>query len=293
MYWADQKQIFLERRIFPDSLTCGRLAHLMIHPTAIVHSGARLGKHVKIGPYAVLDEHVVLGDGCWVGPHVYITGCTMIGAENRIHAGAVIGDAPQDLKYRDEPTSLQIGNRNVFREHVTVHRSSKQEEKTVIGDDNLFMASAHIGHNSTVGNQVIMANGVLLGGHVTVHDRAFLSGTSLLHQFVTIGTMALMQGGAAVSKDVAPYCIASGYNEISGLNTIGMRRSGMSADERKELRRLYHLLFFRTDRMQVVLDGLGDEFKSEAARQMIDFVRASKRGVCPHAAKSTDSSESA
>ncbi len=257
----------------------------MIHPTAIIHAGARLGSHVQIGPYVVIDEHVALGDGCWVGPHAYLTGCTTVGKENRIHAGAVIGDAPQDLKYRDEPTSLLIGDRNVFREHVTVHRSNKQEEKTVIGDDNLFMASAHVGHNSTVGNQVIMANGVLLGGHVTVHDRAFLSGTCLLHQFVTIGTMALMQGGAAVSKDVAPYCIASGVNEMSGLNTIGMRRSGISADDRKELRRLYHLLFLRTDRLEVVLDGLGEEFQSEAARQMIEFVRASKRGVCAHATR--------
>jgi len=258
----------------------------MIHPTAIIHPNATLGQKVQIGPYAVIDEHVVLGEGCWVGPHVHITGCTSIGKQNRIHAGAVIGDAPQDLKYRDEPTSLIIGARNVFREHVTIHRSNKQEEKTVIGDDNLFMASSHVGHNSSVGNNVIMANGVLLGGHVTVHDRAFLSGNCLLHQFVTIGTLALMQGGAAVSKDVAPYCIAAGDNRISGLNTIGLRRCGMSADDRKELRRLYHLLFLRTERLQVVLDRLGDDFKSEAAQQMIEFVRASKRGICAHARRS-------
>ncbi len=259
----------------------------MIHPTAVVHAHAKIGANVRIEPYAVVDEHVELGENCWVGPHVYLTGCTMIGMDNRFHAGSVIGDAPQDLKYRDEPTSLIIGSRNVFREHVTIHRSNKQEEKTVIGDDNLFMASAHVGHNSVVGDHVIMANGVLLGGHVTVQDHAFLSGNCLLHQFVTIGTKALMQGGAAVSKDVAPFCIASGYNEISGLNTIGLRRSGMSADDRKALRRLYHLLFMRTERLQTVLDELGDEFTSVACRQMIDFVSGSKRGVCPHAARLT------
>jgi len=259
----------------------------MIHATAIIHSGASIGSKVEIGPYAVVDEHVMLGDNCWVGPHVHITGCTTLGRENRIHAGAVIGDAPQDLKYRDEPTSLMIGDRNVFREHVTIHRSNKQEEKTVVGDDNLFMAGSHVGHNSAVGNNVIVANGVLLGGHVTVHDRAFLSGNCLLHQFVTIGALALMQGGAAVSKDVPPYCIASGDNGISGLNTIGLRRCGMSADDRKELRRLYHRLFLRTDRLQVVLDGLGDDFESEAAQRLIEFVRTSKRGVCAHAKRST------
>lgn len=258
----------------------------MIHPTAIIHASAILGDNVQIGPYVIIDEHVVLGDRCWVGPYVHFTGCTTVGDENRFHAGAVIGDAPQDLKYRDEPTSLLIGDRNVFREHVTVHRSNKQEEKTVIGDDNLFMAGSHVGHNSLLGNQVIVANGVLLGGHVTVHDRAFLSGNCLLHQFVTIGTLALMQGGAAVSKDVPPYCVAAGDNGISGLNTIGLRRCGMSANDRKQLRRLYHLLFLRTDRLQVVLDGLGDDFKSEAAQQMIEFVRASKRGVCAHARRS-------
>lgn len=258
----------------------------MIHPTAVIHRAAQIGKNVTVGPYVVVDEGVVVGDGCRIGPHVQLTGQTKIGSNNRFHAGAVIGDAPQDLKYNDEPTGLVIGDQNVFREHVTIHRSNKPEECTVIGNGCLFMAGAHVGHNSAVGNNVIMANGALLGGHVTVHNRAFVSGHCLVHQFVTIGTLSLMQGGAAVSKDVPPYCIAAGDNGISGLNSIGLRRSGMSIKERNELRRVYHKLFLRTERLEDALIGIGDELEFEASRLFVDFVRLSKRGVCAHARRS-------
>ena len=172
----------------------------MLHPTAIIAPTARLAADVQVGPYAVIDAQVTLGPGCVVGPHTHLTGHTTIGARNRFHAGCVIGDAPQDLKYKDEPTRLRIGDGNVFREHVTVHRSNKLAEDTVIGSNCLFMANCHIGHNSNVGNHVIIANGALLGGHVTVEDRAFISGNCLLHQFVRVGTLAMMQGGSGIGK---------------------------------------------------------------------------------------------
>ena len=146
----------------------------MIHPSAVIHPSAKLGANVRIGPCAVIEADVELGADCVVGPHVYLTGVTTIGNGNQFHAGCVIGDAPQDLKYKNEPTRLRIGDNNVFREHVTVHRSNKLAEDTVIGSNCLFMANSHVGHNSLVGDSVILANGALLGGHVTVGDRAFI-----------------------------------------------------------------------------------------------------------------------
>jgi UDP-N-acetylglucosamine acyltransferase len=188
----------------------------MIHPTAVIHPKAQLDATVEVGPYAVIDEAVALGPHCRVGPHVYLTGCATIGAHNLFYAGCVIGEAPQDMKYKGDPTGLRIGDHNVFREHVTVHRSSKLAEDTVIGSHNFFMAHSHVGHNVHLGHHVIMANGVLLGGHVTVADRAFLSGNCLVHQFVRVGTLALMQGGSAVSKDLPPFTVARGDNGICG-----------------------------------------------------------------------------
>ncbi len=204
----------------------------MIHPTAVVHPLARLDATVSVGPYTVIDEHVVVGPDCRIGPHVYLTGHTTIGARNCFHANCVIGDAPQDLKYTGEPTRLRIGDHNVFREHVTVHRSNKLAEDTVIGSHGFFMAHCHVGHNSRIGDHVILANGALLGGHVTVDDRAFISGNCLVHQFTRVGTLALMQGGAAISKDLPPFTVARGDNGICGLNVVGLRRTGYTADQR-------------------------------------------------------------
>ena len=202
----------------------------MIHPSATIHPKAKLDSTVRVGPYAVIDEGVEVGPHCIIGPHVYLTGMTTLGSHNRVHAGCVLGDAPQDLKYDGQPTRLRIGDHNVFREHVTVHRSNKIEEATVIGAHNFLMANSHVAHNCHLGDHVILANGVLLGGHATVQDRAFISGNCLVHQFVRVGSLALMQGGSAISKDLPPYTVARGDNGICGLNTIGLRRAGMSPE---------------------------------------------------------------
>jgi UDP-N-acetylglucosamine acyltransferase len=204
----------------------------MIHPTAVIDPQAQLDASVSVGPYAVIDAHVVVGPRCAIGAQVHLTGHTTIGANNRFHTGAVIGDAPQDLKYQNEPTRLVVGDDNVFREHVTVHRSNQLAEATVIGHRNFLMAHSHVGHNSCLGNHIILANGALLGGHVSVEDRAFISGNCLVHQFVRIGTLALMQGGAAVSQDLPPYTIARGDNGICGLNSVGLRRAGFTSEQR-------------------------------------------------------------
>lgn len=253
----------------------------MIHPTAIIHPTARLGANVRVGPYSVIDAGVELGADCVVGPQVYITGVTRIGAGNKFHAGAVIGDAPQDLKYKDAPSRLRIGDNNVFREHVTVHRSTKAEEETVIGSNCLFMACTHVGHNSVVGNHVIMANGALLAGHVTVQDRVFISGNCAVHQFCRVGTLAMMQGGCFLSQDIPPYTIgANGVNKICGLNVVGLRRAGMTAEQRIELKKLYQALFRSGKNLREAVAEAQQTFTGAAARVMLEFVSGAKRGVC-------------
>jgi UDP-N-acetylglucosamine acyltransferase len=252
----------------------------VIHPTAIVHPGAKLDGTVQVGPYAIIDEGVEVGPHCVIGPQVYLTGRTRIGAHNRFFAGCVIGDEPQDLKYKGEPTGLRIGDRNVFREHVTVHRSNKLEEETVIGSENFLMANAHVAHNCRLGNLVILANGVLLGGHATIDDRAFISGNCLVHQFVRVGTLAMMQGGAAVSQDLPPYAMAFGDNSLCGLNTVGLRRAGLTAAERLELKQVYRLLFREGLSLRAALASAQGRFSSAPAKVMLDFVAATKRGVC-------------
>jgi UDP-N-acetylglucosamine acyltransferase len=254
--------------------------NFMIHSTAIIHPQAKLDSTVRVGPYAVIDAGVELGAGCVVGPHVYLTGLSSIGEQNHFHAGCVIGDAPQDLKYRDEPTRLRIGGHNVFREHVTVHRSNKITEDTIIGSNCLLMAHSHVGHNSHLGDHVILANGALLGGHVTIGDRAFLSGNCLAHQFVRIGTLALMQGGSAISKDLPPYTIARGDNGICGLNIIGLRRAGLTAGERLELKRAYRHLFCSGQKLRDALAQAQKEFTGAPAKILMDFVAGTKRGLC-------------
>jgi UDP-N-acetylglucosamine acyltransferase len=252
----------------------------MIHPTAIIHPQAKLGANVRVGPYAVIDADVELGADCTVGPHVYLTGVTKIGSGNKFHAGCIIGDAPQDLKYQDEPTRIVIGDNNVFREHVTVNRATKPAEATVVGSHNFIMANAHIAHNCVVGNHVIIANGALLGGHVTVQDRAFISGNCLVHQFCRVGTLAIMQGGAGIGQDLPPFTIATGVNGICGLNIIGLRRAGFTAEQRLELKKLYHALFRSGKNFRAAVADAQEQFTSPAARILLDFVAAAKRGVC-------------
>lgn len=255
----------------------------MIHPTAIIHPAAKVAESVQVGPYAVIDEGVEIGPDCVIGPHVYLTGFTSIGSHNRFYAGCVIGEAPQDLKYTGEPTRLRIGDHNLFREHATVHRSNKAAEATVIGSHNFLMAHSHVAHNCRLGNLVILANGALLAGHVTVDDRAFISGNCIVHQFVRIGTLALMQGGSAISQDLPPYTVARGDNGICGLNTIGLRRAGVTAAERIELKQLYRILFREGRNLRDAMAAARQEFSSAPARVMLDFVAAATRGVCSDA----------
>lgn len=252
----------------------------MIHPTAVIHPKAKLDPTVTVGPYAVIDGDVTLGPGCTVGPHAYLTGVTVAGTGNRFHAGCFIGGTPQDLKYKGERTGLRIGDNNTFREAVTVNCSTTPDEDTVIGSNNLLMACCHVAHNCEIKNHVIMANGALLAGHVVVGDRAVISGTCLVHQFVRVGTLAMMRGGAAISQDLAPYTVARGENGICGLNILGLRRAGVPPAERLELKKVYRMLFRESRNMRAAVTAARAEFHCAATQTLLEFVETSKRGVC-------------
>ena len=224
----------------------------MIHPTAIIHENAQVHTGAEIGK------------------------------SNHFHAGCVIGDNPQDVKYNNQPTRLVIGDRNTFREHVTIHRSNTLDEDTVIGSENIFMASSHVGHNSIVGNKVILANGALVGGHAMIGDGAFLSGNAVVHQFCRVGSMAMMQGCAGVSLDLPPFTIVRGINGMCGLNSIGLKRAGFAAEERMELKKAYRAIFLSENLLKESLDKARAEFTGVLAGQLIDFVAASERGICSH-----------
>lgn len=257
------------------------MSNCQIHPTAIIHPNARLGPRCVVGPGAIIEAHVELGEGCEVGPWVLLTGWTRVGRRNRFHAGAVIGDLPQDLRFKGEETWVEIGDDNVFREHATIHRGNKPEEPTRIGNHCFLMANSHVGHNAILGDGVILANGALVAGHAEIGDKAFISGNCLIHQFTRVGPLALMQGGAAISKDLPPFTIARGDNHICGLNTIGLRRAGIGSAERLELRKLYQYLFrSREGRLHERLEIARGSFPSPPSQKLIHFASTAKRGLC-------------
>ena len=255
----------------------------MIHPTAIVHENAQVHDSAEVGPYAIIDEHVTLGADCELGPHVHLTGHTTISSGNRFHTGCVIGDAPQDVKYNGEPTQLIIGDGNTFREHVTIHRSNSVDEETQIGSENFFMANSHVGHNSVVGNKAILANGALVGGHAMIGDGAFLSGNAVVHPVCRGGSLAMMQGCSGVSLDLPPFTIVRGINGMCGLNSVGLKRAGFAAEERRELKQAYPALFLSDDLRKEALEKARAGFTGVLAGQLIDFVATSQRGTCSHA----------
>jgi UDP-N-acetylglucosamine acyltransferase len=265
----------------------------MIHPTAIISPKAHIDPTTSVGPYAIIEEGVVMGPHNEVGPHVYVAGKTTIGAYNIFHPGCVVGHAPQDLKYKGEITGLRIGDHNSIREFVTIHRATDPSEDTVIGSNNLFMAHCHVAHNCVLGNHVIIVNGALLGGHVVISDRAIVSGNCLVHQFVRIGMLAMMQGGSAISKDLPPFTVARGDNGIAGLNIIGLRRAGFTSEQRLEIKRLYHFLFRSGQKMSTALADARKQFPSEPSQLLINFVATTKRGICRDTGSMSAGEESA
>nr|WP_167317496.1 acyl-ACP--UDP-N-acetylglucosamine O-acyltransferase [Prosthecochloris aestuarii] len=217
----------------------------MIHPTAIIGSGAEIGEGVRIGPYSVIEDDVQIGSNTEIGPHVQIADGARIGESCRIFAGAVLSTVPQDLKFEGEKTSLHIGDRTVIRECVTLNRGTKASGKTVVGSDCLIMAYVHAGHDCVIGNHVIIANSVQFGGHCQVEDYAVVGGLAGIHQFVRIGRYAMVGGISRASLDVPPFVMAGGHEKFrfEGLNIVGLKRRGFSSAQLDRIRAIYRILF--------------------------------------------------
>jgi UDP-N-acetylglucosamine acyltransferase len=256
-----------------------------IHPTALVSDEARLAEDVTVGPFTVIDGPVTLGPGCAVGPHVHLIGPLTLGQGNRIHTGAVLGDDPQHLGYKGEPTRVEIGDFNIFREHVTVHRgmptTGTGRGTTTIGSHNLFMAGSHVAHDCRVGNHCIFANAAVIGGHSVIYDQALLSGNTAVHQFCRIGRLAMLGGTCAISQDLPPFWIAQGgINMLHSVNIIGMRRAGMPAEEIQAVRHAFRLINRSGLTIPDALNQVEELYgRLPAIRELIDFIRSSKRGV--------------
>lgn len=253
-----------------------------IHPTAVVDPQARLGQGVRIGPYAVVEAGAEIGSHTSLGPHVVIMGQTRLGEHNVVHAHACLGGEPQDLGYRGEPTRLEIGSRNIIREFATMHRASTKERgETRVGNDGLFMAYSHVGHDCDVGDGVIMANGATLGGHVQVGSRANIAGLVAIHQFVRIGQYAMLGGGSIVVKDVPPYTMAVGnHARLYGLNRRGLQRAGFSPDQLDALKRAYRMLFRSGTALGQACAAVREAGpQSPEIEHLLRFLQNSKRGV--------------
>lgn len=254
---------------------------MAIHPTAIVSPKAELDPGVEVGPYAIIEDHVRVGPRCRVGPHAWLTGWTEMGPDNIIHYGCVIGHEPQDIGYDGSETFLKIGAGNTFREYTTIHRGAAKDDRTTrIGDQCYFLAWSHVGHNCAVGNGVLLASGSLLAGHAQVEDRANISGNCLVHQFVRIGTLAMMRGGSRVSKDVPPYCVTNFTNDVSGLNAIGLRRAGVSPENRTLLKQAFRTLYLGGLNVSDALPKLREMRQTPELAHFIEFIASSKRGIC-------------
>jgi UDP-N-acetylglucosamine acyltransferase len=265
-------------------MTDGKPHDPAIHSTAIIDPKAELGRGVSVGPYSVIGPDVVIGDGCELMSHVTVHGPTVIGKDNRFFPHSAVGGEPQDKKFKGERESrLQIGDRNIIREFVTLNRGSVHGGGlTRLGDDNWIMAYCHLAHDCQVGNQTIFANASTLGGHCVVEDRVYLGGFTAVHQFCTIGTLTMTGGQTMIAQDVPPYVIATGNRvRLFGINRIGMERAGIEAGEIHSVERAYRL-FFRSKlpakeglaRIDAELGG------SPLAQRFAQFIRESKRGIC-------------
>jgi UDP-N-acetylglucosamine acyltransferase len=254
-----------------------------IHPTAIIGPEADLGEDVQVGPHVVIEGQVQLGAGCVLRPSVHLIGPLTMGCHNAVFSGAVLGEQPQHVKYAGEPTRVVIGDHNVFREHVTIHRGTTASWETRIGSHNFLMANSHVAHDCLVGNNCIIANGALLAGHCVLEDNVYLSGNSALHQFVHVGRLALLSGVSASTKDIPPFIIQQRMNCVVGVNVIGMRRAGVSHASIDSVRRAFHLIY----RSRMVLPTALAQIEATLGQvpevaELVAFIRKSSRGIILH-----------
>lgn len=254
----------------------------LIHPTAIIDSRAELADDVFVGPFTVIGADVSIDSSTVIGPHVVIKGPTTIGKQNRIYQFASVGEDPQDKKYASEVTHLVIGDRNTIREFTTLHRGTQQDHGlTQIGSDNLFMAYTHVAHDCVIGDHVIMANGASLAGHVRLNSHAILGGFTLVHQFTQIGQYSFAAMGSAITQDVPPFIMVGGRpTRPHGINSVGMERNGISAEDIRLIRKAYKMIYKMNLRLEDAIDQMEDiAGDSNEVSVMVSFLRNVSRGI--------------
>ena len=253
-----------------------------IHPTAVIDARAEIDPDVEIGPYAVIEGPVRIGAGTKIWPHAYLAAPLEIGERCQIHVGAILGHQHQALR-EPQAGGVRVGNRTIVREYTTVHRASQSGAWTTIGSDCLLMGFSHVAHDCTVGNRVVLANGALVAGHVVIEDKAILSGHVAVHQFVRIGTLAMVGGLARVNKDVPPYFLVKGDSEVWAINAVGLKRAGVSEQGRTGIREAYRLLYrsgLNTTQALKAIQAMGN--LSPEVERLVQFVQESRRGICRH-----------
>lgn len=265
-------------------------SNVSIHPTAIVAEGAKIGAGSSIGAYSIIGPRVDLGENTWVGPHVVIEGITKFGKGSRVFQFASIGSVPQDLKFKGEESTVEIGDDNTFREYVTVQPGTAGGGMiTKVGNRNLLMANSHIGHDTIIGDRNIIANSVGLSGHVLLGNGITIGGLSGVHQFVRVGDLAFLAGGCMVTQDVPPFCTVHGDRaELAGLNEVGLSRNGFAEEDVRAMRKIYRALFKEKGLMKEKIASVRDQFKTaKGIDQMVSFVEGSQRGICRARSKSS------
>jgi UDP-N-acetylglucosamine acyltransferase len=252
---------------------------VIIHPLSEVSPNARLGVNVEIGPFAIIEDDTQIGDRCVIAGRVTIKRGTTLGCDNRVGEGAVLGGLPQHLNVIEFPGQLIVGNRNVIRENVTMHRAMVADHSTSLGDDCLVMVGAHLAHDVVVGNHVVLTNNVMLAGHVSVGDRAYLGGGAAVHQYCRVGRNAMVGGLARIVQDVPPFMMIDGEsNQVVGLNKVGLRRAGMTSVERNDLKEAYQLLYRQGYSWDELLATLEERFTTGPAAEIAPFLRDTTRG---------------
>lgn len=250
-----------------------------IHPTAVIHATAQLDKDVEIGPYAVIGENVKIGAGTKVGPHCILE-FAELGRNNQLTGHAFIGLPPQDYKYHGEPTKIVIGDANIIREGVSLHRGSPLTGITTIGSGCMFMCNSHVGHDCRLGSNIIMVNSAVAAGHVMIEDRAIISGLAAIHQFTRVGSLAMLSGGSMANQDILPYCSVRGDRaKPAGLNLVGLKRNGVTLESIKSIKHVYKTLFFKGYLLKDAIARLKNERLSPEGMHMVEFCEATKRGV--------------
>ncbi|GIV35219.1 MAG: acyl-[acyl-carrier-protein]--UDP-N-acetylglucosamine O-acyltransferase [Chitinophagales bacterium] len=262
---------------YPYYKTTNALNHSLSH----IHPEARIANNVVIEPFVTIGKNVEIGEGTWIGPYVTIMEGVRIGKNCRVFPGAVIGAIPQDLKFNGEETTVEIGDNVTIREYVTVHRGTKQSNRTVIMDNVLLMAYVHVAHDCVIGRNAILSNGVNLAGHIEVGNFAIVGGMSGIHQFIKIGQHAFIAGGSLVGKDVPPYVKAARYPlSYAGVNSIGLRRRGFTSEKINHILDIYRILFVKQRNVSIALNIIESEMPASDERdEIIRFIRASERGI--------------